>query len=567
MWEGFNHWQFLAGLGIFLFGMYELEVSLEVLGGKTFRRYLRESTKKPIFAVFTGTFSTAILQSSSVVTLMLLAFVGAGIISFQNAIGVVLGANLGTTFTAWLVAVFGFSFKIDAFSLPLIAIGSLGRAFITTNEKLMSTFQLIAGFGFLFFGLDFMKSSIDEVASQIDISQFVTYGNFVFLLVGLIFTAIVQSSSATMVIALSMLNAGIIPFAAAGSLVIGANLGTTVTIIIGSLGKGLVAKKRVAFAHLFFNIITAAIAFPILSLVIWFIQDILVVENPLYGLTAFHTIFNVIGVLIFLPFIKPFARLLEKLVKEKEHTISEYISKLLPSDVEASIAALEKEIEHMIEIVIQLNTLALQISGDGILKRENDDSLRNKKMKWMEKRSFISIYQDVKKLEVEILHFYSGLQNQKINEEEAERLSGIMSTVRNLVYSAKSMKDILHNIGELDILDKAAIQEKINEIQVFQAEFYHELYRISTNPDSATGLEELQSLMQKSKLRYNSFTNSIYKDISTALISEEQVSTLLRVNREIYNSDKFLLRAVSLYSEYHKIQEDLDETAASRQQG
>lgn len=564
MWQLFDHWQFLAGLGIFLFGMHELETSLEVLGGKTFRRFLRNSTQKPIYAVFTGAFSTAVLQSSSVVTLMLLAFVGAGIISFQNAIGVVLGANLGTTFTAWLVAIFGFSFKIDAFSLPLIAIGSLGRAFTTSNEKLISAFQLITGFGFLFFGLDYMKSSIDDVASQVDLSQFVTYGNFVFLLVGLVFTAIVQSSSATIVIALSMLNAGLIPFAAAGSLVIGANLGTTVTIIIGSLGKGLVAKKRVAFAHLFFNIITASLAFPILSLMVWFIQDILEVENPLYALTAFHTIFNVIGVLIFLPFIKPFARILERLVKEKALTIAEYISKLLPSDVEAAIAALEREVEHMMETVIQLNMLALQMGGKGILKREELDRTKNKNLNWMEKRSFISIYQDIKKLEVEILHFYSGLQKQKINEVEAEQLSEFMSSVRNLVYSAKSMKDILHNIDELDNLDKAAIQEKVLEIQEFQEEFYHEVYRISKGPGIATKPSELKSLMKKSKQRYNSFTKQIYQDINTGQISEDQVSTLLRVNREIYTSDKFLLRAVSLYSDYLKMEDDLEGSPALR---
>lgn len=558
MWELFDHWQFLSGLGIFLFGMHELEASLEVLGGKTFKRFLRNSTKKPIYAVFTGAFSTAVLQSSSVVTLMLLAFVKAGIISFQNSIGVVLGANLGTTFTGWLVVIFGFSFKIEAFSLPLIAVGSLGRAFTSSKEKLLHTFQLIAGFGFLFFGLDFMKSSIDELASQIDISQFANYGNFVFLLIGLIFTAIVQSSSATIVIALSMLNAGIIPFVAAGSLIIGANLGTTVTIIIGSLGKGFVAKKRVAFAHLFFNIITAAVAFPILSLVVWFIQDVLDVDNPLYALTAFHTIFNVIGVLIFLPFIKPFARFLERLVKDKKVTIAEYISKLLPNDPEASIAALEKEVGHLMETVIQLNAHALQMSGTGILKRE-DDAAANQKLRWMEKRSFISIYQEIKNLEVEILHFYSELQKQKINKVDAERLSEFMSAVRNLIYSAKSMKDILHNINELDNLDKVAIQDKVIQVQLFQENFYHEVYRISTPTANSEELFRLQELMQKSKLRYNTFTNHIYQDISAGAINEEQVSTLLRVNREIYNSNKFLLRAVSLYLGYHKIESDLDE--------
>jgi phosphate:Na+ symporter len=563
MWELFDHWQFLAGLGIFLFGMHELEASLEVLGGKAFRRFLRNSTKKPLYAVFTGAFSTAVLQSSSVVTLMLLAFVGAGIISFQNSIGVILGANLGTTFTGWLVAIFGFSFKIEAFSLPLIAVGSLGRAFTTGNEKLLHTFQIIAGFGFLFFGLDFMKSSIDELASQIDLSKFVTYGNFVFLLVGLIFTALVQSSSATMVIALSMLNSGVIPFVAAGSLIIGANLGTTVTIIIGSLGKGFVAKKQVAFAHLFFNIITAAVAFPILSVMVWFIQDILDVDNPLYALTAFHTIFNLIGVLIFLPFIKPFARVLEKLVMDKKVTIAGYISKLLPTDVEAGIVALEKEIRHMMETVIQLNTHALKMSSTGILKWE-EDAILNRKLKWMTKRSFISIYQDIKELEVEILHFYSGLQKQKINKKEAEKLLEIMSAVRNSVYSAKSMKDIVHNIDELVNLDKAAIQDKLIKIQQFQEEFYHEIYQISSPPGFSAELLAVQALMQKSKLRYKSFTNQIYQDISTGLINEDQVSTLLRVNREIYNSDKFLLRAVSVYSDYHKIDRDLDDFPESR---
>lgn len=562
MWELFDHWQFLAGLGIFLFGMHELEASLQVLGGKAFRGFLRNSTKKPLYAVFTGAFSTAVLQSSSVVTLMLLAFVGAGIISFQNSIGVVLGANLGTTFTGWLVAIFGFSFKIEAFSLPLIAVGSLGRAFTTSNEKLLHTFQIIAGFGFLFFGLDFMKSSIDELATQMDLSKFVNYGNFVFLLIGLIFTAIVQSSSATIVIALSMLNAGVIPFVAAGSLIIGANLGTTVTIIIGSLGKGIVAKKRVAFAHLFFNIITAAVAFPILNLMVWFIQDILDVNNPLYALTAFHTIFNVIGVLIFLPFLKPFAQTLERLVKDKKVTIAGYISKLSPTDVEAGIVAMEQEIRHMMKMVIQLNTHALKMSGTGILQW--DDDALNRKLKWMEKRGLISVYQEIKELEVEILYFYSGLQKQKINEKEALRLSEIMSAVRNLVYSAKSMKDIVHNMNELDNLDKAAIQDKLIQIQQFQEEFYHEIYQNSTLPGSSAELLAIQTLMQKSKLRYNTFTNQIYKDISTGLINEEQVSTLLRVNREIFNSDKFLLRAVSVYLDYRKVEGGLDDTPKLR---
>ena len=233
MLSQFNTWEFLAGLGIFLLAMVLLEDSLEKLAGRPFKKFLRRHTDRPVKAILSGTFVTAILQSSSVVSLMVLAFVGAGIIELKNAIGIIIGSNLGTTFTGWVVAIFGFNFDIEEFTLPFIAFGGLSMVFFAKREKLFLFGQLIIGFGFLFLGLDYMKSSIALLAENFDISPFAAYSPYLLFLVGFVLTAIIQSSSAAMVIALSALYAQIITLEAAAAMVIGNDLGTTTTVILG----------------------------------------------------------------------------------------------------------------------------------------------------------------------------------------------------------------------------------------------------------------------------------------------------------------------------------------------
>lgn len=234
--ETFNLWKLLAGLGIFLFGISLMENSIRELAGKAFKTLIRRYTETQFSSILSGAFSTSILQSSSAVNLMVLAFVGAGIMSLHTAIGVILGANIGTTITAWIVAFFGFKISIESFALPLIAVGGLGFVVFSNSAKYLSISKLLIGFGLLFHGLDYMKTSVDQIAHIFDITMLAGHGLVIFLFAGIAFTAVMQSSSATIALILSGIYSGLLEFDAGAAMVIGANVGTTVTVMLGALG-------------------------------------------------------------------------------------------------------------------------------------------------------------------------------------------------------------------------------------------------------------------------------------------------------------------------------------------
>src|SRR5690606_34016802 len=189
--------ELLAGIGIFLFGMYQLEEALKQLSGGTFRKLLRRFTENWFRSVVSGTVATAVLQSSTAVSLMVLAFAGAGVLGMESAIGVIIGSNLGTTLTSWIVATLGFKVKIELLALPFIGVGGLGLIFFGTSGRGANICKFLVGFGFLFMGLDYMKTSIDGMAQHYDLAALKHYPGIVFILIGFLLTAIIQSSSAS----------------------------------------------------------------------------------------------------------------------------------------------------------------------------------------------------------------------------------------------------------------------------------------------------------------------------------------------------------------------------------
>ena len=195
----FDMWRLAAGLGLFLFGMHQLEQSLKLLAGRPFKKFLREHTAHPVKGVLAGIVSTAALQSSSVVSLIVLAFVGTGIISLASALGIVFGSNLGTTATGWIVATVGFKLDIEALALPLVAIGGLGVVWCAEGTKRAGFSHLVAGLGLMLMGLEFMKSGAISATSLFDPEKLAAYPPIVFLLAGLMITALIQSSSATII--------------------------------------------------------------------------------------------------------------------------------------------------------------------------------------------------------------------------------------------------------------------------------------------------------------------------------------------------------------------------------
>ena len=276
MSTNFDFWKLLAGLGIFLFGMLLIEESVRAMSGRAFRRIIRLYTDGRLKSIGSGSLVTALLQSSSAVSLMVLAFVGAGVMSMENAIGVIMGSNIGTTFTAWIVAILGFKIKIESFALPFIGIGAIGSIFFRSASKLSLVSRLLIGFGFLFLGLDYMKGSVENFAGKFDLNRFPDYGLWFYVLVGTVITAVMQASAAAIAIVLTALNSQLITFDMGVAMVIGANVGTTVTVLIGAIG-GVPAKKRVALSHLIFNLVTGIIAFssiPILVRIIGFFLDV-----------------------------------------------------------------------------------------------------------------------------------------------------------------------------------------------------------------------------------------------------------------------------------------------------
>lgn len=541
MWQYFDLWRFLAGLGIFLFGMTFIEDGLKNLAGRSFKLFLKKSTTNPIKGIISGTIITAILQSSSVVTLMVLAFVGAGIIDLRNALGVIIGANLGTTFTGWIVATLGFKFSIDTFTLPLIAIGGIGMLFFQSRKNLLEFSRFFLGFGFLFMGLDFMKASIELFANQVDLSMFAGYTPYLFFGVGLVLTAIIQSSSASMAITLSALNAGIIPLESAAAMVIGSDLGTTVTVLLGSI-KGVPSKKRVALSHLLFNLIADITALALMYPLLYLITDVFGSTDPLLTLVFFHSSFNVLGILMVLPFLGAFARFLEKRFQPKDESPSKYIKKVPTNVPDAAIAAVKSEVNHLIQLNFVLDLKVLGINSSLFSFPSGDDHSPNYEL--LLKQPFEEVYVTIKELEGEVVSYYLHVQNEALDDEEASLLNQSIIAVRNSMMAAKDIKDIAHNIREFE---RSANDSQLGLYKLIKGklnEFLLKAHQLLMSEKPVMNFEALADMVEENRRMQELFLAETYRLVAKKQLSDVETSSLLNVNREIYQSNKYLLLAI-----------------------
>lgn len=528
----FDGWEFLAGLGIFLLAMALMENSLEALAGRSFKKFLRQYTNHPIKAVLSGIFITIILQSSSVVSLMVLAFVGAGIIELRNAIGIIIGSNLGTTLTGWIVAYFGFSFNIESFALPFIAIGGLSMVFFAQKNRLYLFGQLFIGIGFLFLGLDYMKASISELANNFDISPFAIYDPHWLFLVGFVLTAIIQSSSAAMVITLSALNAEILSLEGAAAMVIGSDLGTTITVVLGGI-KGVPAKKRVALSHFLFNFIVDVLALIFLFPLLRFLTEILGLVDPLFTLVAFHSSFNLAGIFLFFPFLGIFARFLEKRFEKKNKVVARFITQVPVEVPEAALKALKEEVEHLLERVFRLNATILGVDS-GFLDKTIDDPIPDAKTQ----------YELIKELEGEITAFFIKLPNQKLAPEESAQVRQLTHSIRYAMSTAKSLKDINHNFLAFSKSVNDDLLQLVNIVVDNQQEWYTTLYHLFKTNYQQIHFEGLADLKVKSKQNYNTFLEKVYNQVPFNRLTDVEISTLFNINREIHAANKAMILAI-----------------------
>ncbi len=539
----FDIWKLLAGLGLFLFGMRLLELALKKLAGRGFRRFLRHSTDQPLNSIFGGVISTTIVQSSSLVGLIVLAFVGAGIIPLANAIGVLIGSNLGTTFTGWIVATLGFKLDFSTLIYPLIAIGGLSYGLL--KEQARSFSQLLLGFALLLMGLDFMKESVAELTQRANLEVLSGYPLIVYLLIGTFFTAIIQSSSAAMMLTLSALYAEVISLPVAAALVIGADLGTTSTVFLGSL-QGAVAKRRLAMAHVLFNFSVDSVAFlflyPLLALIRW-----MQLTDPLYSLVAFHSLFNLFGLLLFFPFIGLFARKLEQWLPEREQVISQFIHNV-PHDVtDAAQEALLKETRQLLYLVTHLNLRFLAADPETTSAFSSKFGLAD----WLTSAGKLEEYMAIKGLEGEIINYALKIREPELSTRESEsfahKVDSLINAARYGVNSAKAFKDIEQDLNAFETNDNLD----------FSAYFYQlKNSAISNNlsiislvakvPDKNLLEDELAQIKNKMAQYHLDIVTSIYSRNKEMKLSPVELSTLLNVNKEIQTSAEALVKSVKL---------------------
>jgi len=541
MWEQFDLWKLLAGLGIFLFGMFLVEEALRNLAGRAFKRFIRTYTTGRIRSLAAGISVTAILQSSSAVSLMLLAFVGAGIMSMENAIGVILGSNIGTTFTGWIVAIFGFNIDIEAFALPFIGIGGLGIIFLGKSVRYSNISKLLVGFGFLFMGIDYMKGSVTGLQQAFDITRLPDYGAIVYALAGLALTALMQSSSASFAIVLTALDAGIISYGMGAAMVIGANMGTTVTVLLGSLGATPV-KKRVAVSHFTFNFVTGILALLALRwLVLLIIGWVYPVEaNSVIGLALFHTVFNVLGVVLFLPFTGYLTRLLLVVVPDRKPALTLFLQNETATVPEAAISSIRQEILHLIEEVLRFNMRVLRIDEKLVFTHAEGGTPR----KHFTRLGMDDRYKSIKLLQAEVIAFAATVQSREMSEPESATLNRYLHAARMAIHAAKSLKDIRHNFEEFESADNAFLNELYANFRRRLIQTYLKLVEIMQEPLTEKATVSLFKRLKKLKEQDREYVTATTAAVAKHQISEIDISTALLVNREFIQSTRQIIFAI-----------------------
>ena len=346
-----------GGLGLFLLGMGLMTEALRSLAGNRLRRALLRFTRSAWSGAAAGAIGTALVQSSTATTVATVGFVSAGLLSFQASLGIIFGANVGSTGLGWLVALFGIKFELAGVMLPLLLVGAGLRLLGRGRQALLG--QALAGMALLFLGIDALQEALAGQGLLLDPARFdaaTPLGRLQLVLLGLFSTVITQSSGAGVATTLAALAAGVIGLPQACALVIGMDVGTTVTALMASIGASLSAR-RTAAAHVIFNLFTAVGAFLLLPAYLTLLRlgwPALIERDPEFGLTAFHSGFNLLGVLLVLPFTAPFAALIRRLVRPGEGRLIDDLADTPPADPAAAISQARHSLEPCLLELLQL---------------------------------------------------------------------------------------------------------------------------------------------------------------------------------------------------------------------
>jgi phosphate:Na+ symporter len=488
----FDFLKLLGSLGFFLYGMKLMSESLQKVAGDRLRSVLSAMTSNRIKGVFTGFLITAIIQSSSATTVMLVSFVNAGLVTLGESLGVIMGANIGTTVTAWLISILGFKVKISVLVLPLIGI-SLPLLF-SKNTNRSNWGNVIIGFAILFIGLDFLKQSTPDIHSNPEILSYLTrfsdfgYGSIIiFLLIGTGLTLVIQSSSAVMALTLVMCFNGWINFEMAAAMVLGENIGTTITANLAALVANTSAK-RTALGHMFFNVIGVLLLFPFFYPFLRLIGSISMLngfDSPFVvagqtaqqsaeaipvALSIFHTTFNVLMTSTLIWFVKPLEKTIIKLIKQKESDEEfklQYINTGLLSTVEMSVFQARKE------LIVYTERVEKMFDETKLLLQTNSKKkITNLQAKIAKSEEFSD------QLEIEIAAYLTDVSKQDLSHKAADNIHKMLQTASNIESVADSCYSISNAIGR-KVNGKIEFKDNMQENLIKFSEQISSLFEIT----------------------------------------------------------------------------------------
>lgn len=573
-----------AGVAIFLFGMTFLGEGFSTFTGGALERVLQNSTKTLPRSLSVGVISTTIMQSSSLVSVLAISFLSAGLIGLKQGIGIIFGANIGTTTGAWLMAGFGMKVKISAYAMPMIVFGLI---FITQKKRktISGIGKILAGLGFLFLGIHFMKEGFQSLQESIDLAQYAMTGLaglLVYALMGVFATVVMQSSHATLMLIIAALAAQQITYENALALAIGANVGTTITAILGAISSNA-SGKRLAGAHLVFNVVTGVIA---VALIAQFKMAVDLVSGKVgiadddwtLKLAVFHTIFNVVGVVVMVPFVNHLERFLLQRVPEGGGQVARatHLNRAALNLPGTALAVLERETQHLLDNAVEIVAHAIGIHRHDLLSDKRLKELVHSNRKMIDTEVLDGYYTLVKHVYSDIVDFATEAMD-VMSPSEARKLHGLRVAARNIARAVKEVSFMVKNIERFSKSDNEAIRGEYDALRLQIAILLRRLYRIKVTAEPSArliGFQQLRAEMEKTDLLANGEldrlvrTDAITKDMASSLMNDsghtqDIYALLIEAGERLYllhaPAEAALSEEALIHAEFSEAEDDDDD--------
>jgi phosphate:Na+ symporter len=537
-----------AGVAIFMFGMLSLEEGFKAFTGGLLENLLRRTTDRLWKSLSFGVISTAVMQSSSLVSVITISFLSAGLIPLIAGIGIVFGANLGTTTGAWLMAGFGLKVNIASFAMPMVVFGVI--LIFQKSKELKGFGYVLAGLGFLFLGIHYMKEGFEAFKGGIDLTAYAVSGYagvVLFTLIGVVATVIMQSSHATLVLIITALAAQQVTYENALALAIGANLGTTITAMLGSIGSN-VDGRRLAIAHLIFNLATATVAIVLIFQLTDSVDHIshwlgIAEDDYTLKLAVFHTVFNTLGVILMLPLITPLVNFLQTAISPKVRTAAQprYLNVSTISLADTAIEAVRKETLHLYNNAFDIIAGGLRLHAEDIrserpLQEVIDASGRIAPI------AIDELYNlNVKSLYSEIIAYISRAHS-NMTPAQTDDLFALRAAGKDVVEAIKDTKHLQKNLDLYRRSANPAIAAEYNTIRLELASVLRALDNVRERGDDSAAILSLDGLKMEMKENDRRLLARLDELVRKNRISAQMAISLINDSNYAYGVTKNLVK-------------------------